>query len=69
MTVSTREEYYTEYEAIGQVWKLGDDWLLKDTKSLSQRFKNVDLISQTKKIILQKMKKENLRFKDESEKN
>lgn len=53
-TILTKEEYYEIYNEVGEIRKLGEDWCLFNTKSLSSRFKNVDMISQKKRIIIQK---------------
>ncbi|KAG8272132.1 hypothetical protein J6590_048146 [Homalodisca vitripennis] len=55
-TMSTKEDYYTVYESVGEVRKLGDEWSLVNTKCLSSRFRNVDHISEKKRIFLKKGK-------------
>ncbi|KAG8318768.1 hypothetical protein J6590_106134 [Homalodisca vitripennis] len=55
-TMSTKEDYYTVYQSVGEVRKLGDEWSLVNTKCLSSRFRNVDHISEKKRIFLKKGK-------------
>lgn len=53
-TMTTREEYYSVYQSVGEVKKLGEDWSLFNSKCLSKRFRNINLISEKKIIFLKK---------------
>ncbi|KAG8300114.1 hypothetical protein J6590_084405 [Homalodisca vitripennis] len=58
-------------QSVGEVRKLGDEWSLVNTKCLSSRFRNVDHISEKKRIFLKKGKavveKNNCPFQSDTE--
>lgn len=53
-TIANREEYYSVYEEVGEVRKLGEHWTILNTKSLSTRFKTIDHISHMQRIAIKK---------------
>lgn len=51
-TILTKNEYYEIYKQVGTVHILGKDWAILDTKSLSQVYKDLPMISEMKNIHL-----------------
>lgn len=54
-TMVTKEEYYEMYQEVGTVMKLGTDWTLKDIKSISTHLKNIENISNKKRIFIKRI--------------
>jgi hypothetical protein len=50
--VLTKEEYYECYENVGEIKVLGKDWVLYDTKSLRSFYKDLEQISEVKRIVI-----------------
>lgn len=48
--ISTKEEYHDIYSEIGKIKVLGKDWELLDTKELSRYYKDIQSISELKRI-------------------
>lgn len=55
--ILSRDEYFDCYKEIGSVKYLGNDWNLINTKDLNKFYKDIDGISQVKRIII-KVKEE-----------
>lgn len=51
-TIIEKNEYYEEYGKVGIVKLLGTDWALFDIKELGKSLKNLDMISEKKRIII-----------------
>lgn len=64
--IISKDEYYQCYSSIGKINILGEDWALLDTKSLSQYYKNIDNISELKRIVIKVKEEEDF---SEKEKN
>lgn len=56
-TMIFKEEYFDEYQKVGEVKKLGSDWLLINVKSLAEKLKSFPKISDMKRIYIQKVVK------------
>lgn len=63
----TKQEYYECCQSIGQVKVLGKDWNLLDTKSLDKYYKNLNNISDLKRIAIKIKEKGNVAEKETSQ--
>lgn len=50
--IISKEDYYDYYRQIGEVKIIGEDWHLKNTKSLSDYYKDIENISDLKRIVI-----------------
>lgn len=50
--IISKEDYYDCYRQIGEVKIIGEDWHLKNTKSLSDYYKDIENISDLKRIVI-----------------
>lgn len=54
-SITTKEEYYTVYEQVGEIRKLGVDWTLCNANMLSNNcLKTIDHISDKKRMFIKK---------------
>ncbi|XP_031336004.1 uncharacterized protein LOC116165583 [Photinus pyralis] len=58
-TIETKQGYHKLYAEVGAIKILGQDWFIKDIKELQTFYKKVDGISDLKRIVFKKTRKNN----------